>query len=157
VREGLQIAIVGKPNVGKSSVFNALAGASRAIVTDVPGTTRDLVTETIDLDGLRATLVDTAGLRSTTTLWRLLAWPGRKQAHAVADLTLLVLDRSLPLDADDREAISQTIDRIDLSFQTRPICRRPGATGERRGGVRFGNHWRRTGRTPPAHCGSARH
>src|SRR3974390_3499164 len=63
VREGLQVAIVGKPNVGKSSLFNALVGAERAIVTEIPGTTRDLVTETIDLDGLRVTLVDTAGVR----------------------------------------------------------------------------------------------
>ena len=66
MREGLQIAIVGKPNVGKSSLFNALVGASRAIVTDRPGTTRDLVTEIVDLDGLRVTLVDTAGLRETS-------------------------------------------------------------------------------------------
>src|SRR4029077_17666621 len=114
VREGLQIAIVGKPNVGKSSVFNALAGASRAIVTDVPGTTRDLVTEAIDLDGLRATIIDTAGLRSTTDVVEALGVARSKQAHEVADLTLLVLDRSLPLDADDREAISQTLDRNRL-------------------------------------------
>lgn len=114
VREGLQIAIVGKPNVGKSSVFNALAGASRAIVTDVPGTTRDLVTEAIDLDGLRATLVDTAGLRSTTDVVEALGVERSKQAHAVADLTLLVLDRSRPLDADDRNVIAQTIDRNRL-------------------------------------------
>src|SRR5712691_574429 len=65
IREGLQIAIVGEPNVGKSSLFNALVGSARAIVTDVPGTTRDLVTEVIDLDGLRVTLIDTAGLRET--------------------------------------------------------------------------------------------
>jgi tRNA modification GTPase len=61
IREGVQVAIVGRPNVGKSSLFNALVGASRAIVTDVPGTTRDLVTEAIDLDGVRVTLVDTCG------------------------------------------------------------------------------------------------
>src|SRR5439155_785559 len=65
IREGLQIAIVGEPNVGKSSLFNALVGSSRAIVTDVPGTTRDLITEVVDVDGLRVTLVDTAGLRDT--------------------------------------------------------------------------------------------
>src|SRR5215467_13367201 len=59
IREGLQVAIVGAPNVGKSSLFNALVGASRAIVTDVPGTTRDLVSEVVDVDGLRMTLVDT--------------------------------------------------------------------------------------------------
>src|SRR6201999_2911782 len=57
IREGLQVAIVGEPNVGKSSLFNALTGASRAIVTNVPGTTRDLVTEVVDIDGLEVTLV----------------------------------------------------------------------------------------------------
>jgi tRNA modification GTPase len=108
VREGLQIAIVGKPNVGKSSLFNALAGASRAIVTDIPGTTRDLVTETIDLDGLRATLVDTAGLRPTVDIIEAEGVARSKQAHAVADLTLVVLDRSQPLDADDRGVFAQT-------------------------------------------------
>jgi len=110
VREGLQIAIVGKPNVGKSSLFNALAGGARAIVTAIPGTTRDLVTETIDLEGLRATLVDTAGLRSTTDVIEAEGVARSKRAHAVADLTLLVLDRSQPLDADDRDAISQTLE-----------------------------------------------
>src|SRR4029434_2915983 len=62
LREGLQVAIVGAPNVGKSSLFNALVGASRAIVTEVAGTTRDLVTEVVDIGGLRVTLADTARL-----------------------------------------------------------------------------------------------
>lgn len=98
VREGLQIAIVGAPNVGKSSVFNALVGSGRAIVTDVPGTTRDLVTEIIDLDGLRVTLVDTAGLRDTSDTIEAQGVERARQAQAVADLVLVVLDRSLPLD-----------------------------------------------------------
>ena len=114
VREGLQIAIVGKPNVGKSSVFNALAGAARAIVTGIPGTTRDLVTEAIDLDGLRATLVDTAGLRLTTDIVEVEGVARSRQAHEVADLTLVILDRSQPLDADDRDVVSQTIDNNRL-------------------------------------------
>jgi tRNA modification GTPase len=63
VREGAQVTIVGKPNAGKSSLFNALVGTSRAIVSEVPGTTRDLVTEAVDIEGLRITLVDTAGIR----------------------------------------------------------------------------------------------
>ena len=114
MREGLQIAIVGKPNVGKSSLFNALAGAARAIVTDIPGTTRDLVTDAIDLDGLRATLVDTAGLRATTDVIEAEGVARSRRAHEVADLTLLVLDRSQPLDANDLDVISQTIDRNRL-------------------------------------------
>jgi tRNA modification GTPase len=94
VREGLQIAIVGNPNVGKSSLFNALAGAARAIVTDVPGTTRDLVTETVDLDGLRVTLVDTAGLCESTDVVEIEGVARSKQVAGVADLILVVSDQS---------------------------------------------------------------
>jgi tRNA modification GTPase len=114
LREGLEIAIVGKPNVGKSSVFNALAGASRAIVTPIPGTTRDLVTETIDLDGLRATIVDTAGIHDTADIVELEGMARSKQAHAVADLTLVILDRSEPLDENDLDVICQTVDNNRL-------------------------------------------
>ena len=63
VREGRLVVIVGRPNAGKSSLFNALVGAARAIVTDVPGTTRDVLTERVDIGGVPITLVDTAGLR----------------------------------------------------------------------------------------------
>jgi tRNA modification GTPase len=108
VREGLQIAIVGKPNVGKSSLFNALVGASRAIVTDVPGTTRDLVTEVVDFDGVRVTLVDTAGLRATRDVVEVEGVERARRAQGVSDLILLVLDRSQPLDDADREVVSQT-------------------------------------------------
>jgi tRNA modification GTPase len=96
LREGLQVAIVGPPNVGKSSLFNALSGAGRAIVTALPGTTRDLVTETVDIDGVRVTLVDTAGIRDTDDV---IETEGITRAHgavSVADLVLLVLDRSIP-------------------------------------------------------------
>ena len=96
VREGLQIAIVGRPNVGKSSLFNALVGAGRAIVTEVPGTTRDLVSETIDLEGLRVTLVDTAGLRQTDDLVESEGVARAIQAVGVSDLVLIVADGSQP-------------------------------------------------------------
>jgi tRNA modification GTPase len=92
IREGLQVAIVGNPNVGKSSLFNALLGADRAIVTDRPGTTRDLVTETLDLDGLRLTLVDTAGLREATDPAEIEGVERSRQAVAVADAIVHVID-----------------------------------------------------------------
>ena len=94
IREGLRIAIVGAPNAGKSSLFNALAGASRAIVSEVPGTTRDLVTEVVDIEGLRVTLVDTAGLRETEDLVEVEGVARAQQSMAVADLVLMVEDRS---------------------------------------------------------------
>lgn len=107
VREGLQIAIVGRPNVGKSSLFNALAGAARAIVTEIPGTTRDLVSETIDLEGLRVTLVDTAGLRETGDPIESEGVRRSLGAALVADLVLLVVDRSRPPDRQAPELSSQ--------------------------------------------------
>ena len=94
IREGLQVAIVGAPNAGKSSLFNALAGASRAIVSEVPGTTRDLVTEVVDIEGLRVTLVDTAGLRKTEDLVEVEGVARAQQSMAAADLVLMVEDRS---------------------------------------------------------------
>lgn len=96
LREGMQVAIVGAPNVGKSSLFNALAGAGRAIVTEVPGTTRDLITETIDIDGVRVTLVDTAGIRETDDVIETEGIARARNAVGVADVVLLLLDRSKP-------------------------------------------------------------
>jgi len=96
IREGFTVAIVGKPNVGKSSVFNALVGARRAIVTAVPGTTRDLVSETVDLEGLRVTLVDTAGIRETVDIVESEGVSRSIGAANVADLILMVCDLSDP-------------------------------------------------------------
>lgn len=111
IREGLHVAIVGRPNVGKSSLFNALAGASRAIVTDIPGTTRDLVTETVDFDGLAATLVDTAGLRPVGDEVEAEGVSRTVGAARVADLVFLVVDRSIPLTGEELEIItSRTLD-----------------------------------------------
>ena len=103
IREGLTVAIVGRPNVGKSSLFNRLAGAARAIVTDVPGTTRDLLTERIDIAGVPFTVVDTAGQRQGAA--DAIEEEGiarARQAGAAADVTFVVLDRSQPLTSDDR-------------------------------------------------------
>jgi tRNA modification GTPase len=103
VREGARVVIIGRPNAGKSTLFNALAGASRAIVTDVPGTTRDLLVEMVDISGLATTLVDTAGLRADTA--DAIESEGMTRARAAAagaDLLLVVLDRSAALTAEDR-------------------------------------------------------
>jgi tRNA modification GTPase len=108
IREGAQVAIVGAPNVGKSSLFNALLNANRAIVTAVPGTTRDLLTERADIGGLSLALVDTAGVRETADI---VEQEGVSRAHAalsVADLILVVLDRSRPLSHDDRALLEET-------------------------------------------------
>jgi tRNA modification GTPase len=101
IREGLQVAIVGKPNVGKSSLFNALVGTPRAIVAETPGTTRDLVTETIDLDGIRLTLIDTAGRRASVDAVEAEGVERSKLAEDVADLVVLVVDN----DEWDDEAV----------------------------------------------------
>jgi tRNA modification GTPase len=111
VREGFEVAIAGKRNVGKSSLFNALAGAARAIVTDVPGTTRDLVSEIVDLDGLRVTLVDTAGLRESHDAIEAEGVRRSHEAQRVADVLVVVVDRSAPLEDADRELIASTASR----------------------------------------------
>jgi len=98
VREGATIVIAGPPNAGKSSLFNALVGSHRAIVTPVPGTTRDLLTEVVDLDGVRATLVDTAGIGDSTDPIEAEGMRRARAAAAVSDLILLVRDGSTPLE-----------------------------------------------------------
>jgi tRNA modification GTPase len=108
IREGAHVVIGGRPNAGKSSLFNALAGVGRAIVTDVPGTTRDLVTETVEIEGVPVTLVDTAGMRATTVDAVEAEGIARAQAaRAVAQLLVVVLDRSRPLEGEDRELLEE--------------------------------------------------
>lgn len=108
VREGAGVAIVGTPNVGKSSLFNALLNANRAIVTAIPGTTRDLLTEQADIGGVSLSLVDTAGLRQTTDVVEQEGVARAKAAIEVADVTVVLLDRSRPLSMDDRELLGVT-------------------------------------------------
>jgi tRNA modification GTPase len=122
IREGRQVAIVGKPNVGKSSLFNYLIGSERAIVTPIPGTTRDLVTETADVCGIRVRLVDTAGIRPTSDVVEVEGVDRAHRAADVADLTLVVLDRSRALEDVDRALMSRVpngpirlvINKVDL-------------------------------------------
>ena len=108
VREGAAVAIVGTPNVGKSSLFNALLNANRAIVTAIPGTTRDLLTEQADIGGLSLSLIDTAGVRDTADVVEKEGVARAKAAVDVADLTIVLLDRSRPLSMDDRELLGIT-------------------------------------------------
>ena len=111
IREGATVVIAGRPNVGKSSLFNALAGSDRAIVTDVPGTTRDLVTEPVDIEGMAVTLVDTAGARDAIDVVEREGVSRATQARGIADLLLVVLDASEPLTSDDRLLLDQTADQ----------------------------------------------
>ncbi|CAN5783436.1 tRNA uridine-5-carboxymethylaminomethyl(34) synthesis GTPase MnmE [soil metagenome] len=112
VREGARVAILGRPNAGKSTLFNALAGADRAIVTEIPGTTRDLVTEVVDVDGMAITLVDTAGMRFAAADAVEAEGTSRARAAAAsADLLLVVVDGSRPLHDEDRAVLDDTRSR----------------------------------------------
>jgi tRNA modification GTPase len=111
VREGAQVAIVGAPNVGKSSLFNALLNANRAIVTAVPGTTRDLVTELADIKGMSIALVDTAGIRDTADEVEREGVARARSVVDVADLLIVVLDRSRPLSDEDDQILAATSTR----------------------------------------------
>jgi tRNA modification GTPase len=122
IREGAQIAIVGTPNVGKSSLFNALLNTNRAIVTAIPGTTRDLLTERANIGGISASLVDTAGIRTSRDVVEQEGVTRARGAARVADLTLVVLDRSRPIASDDRGVLEAAasgthlvvINKVDL-------------------------------------------
>jgi tRNA modification GTPase len=105
VRSGLTLAIVGRPNVGKSSLFNRLLEQDRAIVTDIPGTTRDAISETASIKGFPIRLVDTAGIRESKETVESLGVERSFEALADADLALVVVDVSRPLDAEDREIV----------------------------------------------------
>ena len=100
------VTIVGRPNVGKSSLLNAIAGYDRVIVTDIPGTTRDTVEETVMLGPTRLRLVDTAGIRQTGDAIEAMGVERSRKALEEADLVLFVCDGSVPLTDADREVIS---------------------------------------------------
>jgi tRNA modification GTPase len=104
---GLRLAILGKPNVGKSSLFNRLVAADRAIVTDIPGTTRDVVTETVSMDGVPLCFADTAGVRQTSDRVESIGVMRAFETLSDADFGLVVLDGSCVLDDDDRQVLSK--------------------------------------------------
>ncbi|WP_225072546.1 tRNA uridine-5-carboxymethylaminomethyl(34) synthesis GTPase MnmE [Desulfuromonas sp. CSMB_57] len=123
LREGLNILIFGRPNVGKSSLMNALLGEARTIVTDIPGTTRDTIEENLVLGGLPLRLVDTAGVRATSDPVETEGVRRARAKLAGADLVLLVVDGSAPLTDDDRMALDFCSDREILLVINK--CDRP--------------------------------
>jgi tRNA modification GTPase len=119
VHEGLTLAIVGRPNVGKSSLFNCLVERERAIVTATPGTTRDLVSETVALGGIPVKLVDTAGIRRALDEAENIGVRKSMEALADADIVLLVLDASRPLESEDRELLMHVQGRSAIAVQNK--------------------------------------
>ena len=111
VREGFTLAIVGRPNAGKSSLFNRLVQRDRAIVTATPGTTRDTITERVSLEGIPVELIDTAGLRHSTDEAESLGIARSREAMAEADVLLLVLDATQPLHSEDETILDASIGR----------------------------------------------
>ena len=105
LREGLKTAIIGKPNVGKSSLLNSLLGEDKAIVTDIAGTTRDVIEEYLNIEGIPIKIMDTAGIRKTTDKIEKIGIDLAKKTSEEADLRLLILDNSTPLDDLDIDLI----------------------------------------------------
>jgi len=103
IREGIKVAIVGKPNVGKSSLMNGLLKETRAIVTEVPGTTRDTIEEAISIRNIPVYLVDTAGIRETDDMVEKIGIEKSKEAFNNSDFVIFILDGSVPLSQEDRE------------------------------------------------------
>jgi len=131
LQEGVRVTITGRPNVGKSSLFNSLIERERAIVTDIPGTTRDTLTEVIDLEGIPVVLTDTAGLRETTDGIETLGIERTRRAMSDSDLVLVVVDGSTGVGPSDLELINQTenmrrlvvMNKSDLpGFNVPPSC-----------------------------------
>ncbi len=128
IHDGLSLAIVGRPNAGKSSLFNRLVQRDRAIVTATPGTTRDLVTERISLDGIPLELVDTAGLRESLEEVEQLGIARSREALADAALVLVVLDATQPLNDEERRLLEAVrgrpaliaINKSDLQIAVAP-------------------------------------
>ncbi|MEP6947396.1 MAG: tRNA uridine-5-carboxymethylaminomethyl(34) synthesis GTPase MnmE [Acidobacteriota bacterium] len=103
IREGLKVALIGRPNVGKSSLFNALLGIERAIVTEIPGTTRDQLHERYSLDGIPISLIDTAGIRETLDIVESIGVERSRAVMADADVVVVMVDAAEPLTGEDHE------------------------------------------------------
>jgi tRNA modification GTPase len=128
VQEGLTLAIVGRPNVGKSSLFNRLVERERAIVTATPGTTRDLVSETVAIGGIPVKLVDTAGIRHALDEAELIGIRKSREALADADLVLVVLDGSRQRTQEDQQLLAQTQHRPVIVVENKSDLRTGSAS-----------------------------
>jgi len=134
IQNGIKTAIIGKPNVGKSSVMNLLAGGERAIVTEIAGTTRDIIEEYVNLDGVPIRLLDTAGIRDTEDVVEKIGVERSRKCIDEADLVIAVLDADRGLDNEDREILRQTkgkkrivvINKIDLNDENGDIIEETG-------------------------------
>ena len=111
IKDGINVAIIGRPNVGKSSILNMFSGYNKAIVTDIAGTTRDIVEESIILDGIGLNLIDTAGIRQTKDIVEQIGVERSKQAIEKADLVLLVLNNNEQLQKEDKELLELSKDK----------------------------------------------
>lgn len=111
IRDGLNMVIVGKPNVGKSSLLNALLKEKRAIVTDIPGTTRDIIEEYINIDGIPVRIIDTAGIRDTEDTVEKIGVERSKEKIEEADLVVLMMDSSREVDDEDKLIIDAVKDK----------------------------------------------
>jgi len=110
-REGILVSITGKPNVGKSSLMNALLNESRAIVTDIPGTTRDIIEEYINVEGIPLKIVDTAGIRETEDIVEKIGVERSKEIFNKSDLVIFILNASEKLSKEDREIMELIVDK----------------------------------------------
>lgn len=111
VREGASVVLIGRPNAGKSSIMNAILCAERAIVTEIPGTTRDVLTESVDIGGIRLSLSDTAGIRDTNDPVEKIGVSRAKDALQDADCVILILDASSPLTEEDEMLLKDQDER----------------------------------------------
>ena len=130
LRNGIHLTLVGRPNVGKSSLLNALLGRDRAIVTPVPGTTRDVIAESVDIQGIPVVVADTAGIRAGGDMIESLGIERTRREAAAADAVLVVLDRSEPLGPDDLSVLAEArptavlvvVNKSDLPAAWQPPC-----------------------------------
>lgn len=111
IKEGIRAVIVGKPNAGKSTLLNVLAGEERAIVTTIPGTTRDILEEDVYLDGINLHIIDTAGIRQTTDIVEKIGVEKARKYASEADLIIYVVDSSICLDENDLQIMEMIKDR----------------------------------------------